>query len=560
MVNIFVEIGIVVIAATLLAILARFLRQPLVVAYIFAGIIIGPIGFGLIKSQEVISLFSELGIVFLLFIVGLQLDIRKLKHVGWQASLVGLGQVVFTGAIGFFIAWQYFSTLVSAYIAVGLALSSTVIVVKLLSDKNEINTLHGRIAIGVLLIQDLVAILAIMLFSSMNSISTTILLSGLYKLITLFAISFVAYIFILPNLFRKIGHSRELILITALSWAFAMTMLAHYLELSTAIGALLAGISLASTPYSIEIVGRVKPLRDFFVTMFFVALGMQVVLEPLQKYFWPIVIFCLFVLIGNPIILYAVMKIFKYKPRTSFLTSISLAQISEFSIVIVALGFGLGHLSSEVVSIIAVIATVTIGLSSYLIIYDNVLYRLFKKIFKIKTDEKLHYLPRKKYGVVLCGYNRIGFSIYQKLKSMRKKVLIVDYNPETIQQLIKKKIPCLYGDVGDLEVIDKMNLKHVKMLISTVPDIYDNMMLIKKLKEANKEALAIVTANQINEALDLYEKGADYVIMPHFLGGEHVSWLVEKYGHNLNRIFKKKIEHIEELKKRQRKGHEHPRH
>jgi len=560
MVNIFVELGIVLIAATLLAIVARFLKQPLIVAYIAAGIAIGPIGLGWIQSQEMIALFSELGIVFLLFIVGLQLDIRKLKNVGWQASLIGLAQVFFTGLIGFLIASYYFSVLVSAYVAIGLTLSSTVVVVKLLSDKNVINTLHGRIAIGVLLIQDLVAILAIMFFSSMDHLSTSLVLGGFYRLLILFTMALVGYVLVLPFLFRKIGHSRELLVITALSWAFGMTIAAHYLEISTAIGALLAGISLSGTHYSLEVIGRVKPLRDFFVTIFFVTLGMQVVLKPLQIYWVPIIVFSLFVLLGNPLILYVVMKVFGYKPRTSFLTSISLAQISEFSIVLVALCFSLGHFGAEIVSIIAVIATLTIGISTYLISFDSQLYRKFKSFFNISSDEKLHYLPKKKYDVVLVGYNRIGYSIYNKLRTLKKKVLIVDYNPETIRELIEQKKPCVYGDASDLEIIDKMNLKRVKMLISTVSDIYDNLMLVKKLKEINPKALAIVTANQIDEALKLYEKGADYVIMPHFLGGEHISFLVEKYKKDFGKLLKKKISHIEELKRRKKIGQEHPRH
>ncbi|MFC1800898.1 cation:proton antiporter [Nanoarchaeota archaeon] len=559
MVSVFLEIGLVIIAATLLAILARFLRQPLLIAYIAAGIVIGPVGLGLIKNQEIIAMFSELGIVFLLFIVGLQLDVKKLKHVGWQASLVGLAQVVFTGLAGFFIASLYFDTLVSAYIAVALTLSSTVVVVKLLTDKNEINTLHGRMAIGVLLIQDLVAIVAIMLFSSVGHFAIDQLLVRIFGILLLFAVALAAYFLILPYLFRVVAKSRELLLITALSWAFGMAALAAYLEISVAIAALLAGVSLASTQYSLEIVGRVKPLRDFFVTAFFVTLGMQVALEPLKKYMLPVIIFCLFVLIGNPIIMYIVMRFFKYKPRTSFLASISLAQISEFSIVIIALGFGLGHLTSEVVSIIAVIATLTIGVSSYLIIYDNWLYRKFKKYFNVSSDEKLHYLPKKRFDVVLVGHNRIGYSIYHKLKNMKRKILTVDYNPEVVKRLIKKKMPCIYGDAGDLEIIDKMNLKHVKMLIATVPDIYDNLLLIKKLKEVNPKGLAIVTANQIDEALKLYQYGADYVIMPHFLGGEHISFMVEKYRKDLGKILKLKLKHIDELKRRQGIGHEHPR-
>ena len=549
------EIGIIIVASTVLALLGRFFKQPSIVAYIFAGIAIGPIGLNLIHNSEIISLFSELGIVFLLFIVGMQLDLRKLKEVGKSAGLVGIGQMLFTTIIGFLIAFWIFPPLQAAYLAVALAFSSTVIVVKLLSDRKELDTLHGRMALGVLVVQDIFAMFAMVIFANLGSFGISALLVAGLKIITLFTIAYASYMFIAPKLLNQVAKNSEHLFLGAISICFVMAGIAYLLGLSMATGAFLAGLTLAASPYTVEMVGRIKSLRDFFVVMFFVTLGLQITIEPLIKYLVPILILSAFVVVGNPLIMGFLMRRMQFSRRTSFLTSISLAQISEFSLILVAIGYSVGHLTQEILSITAIIATITIGISTYFITYNDKMYGFLKKtLFRGKEhrEKDLEYLPRKKYSTILIGHNRLGYTILNKLLELKKDVLVIDYDPEKIRRLIKRKVPCLYGDLGDLDIIEHMNLGEVELVISTVSDFTDNLLLIDQYKRENRKGKVIIAALHPEEALELYKAGADYVIVPHLVGADHVSVLLEEHHEDLKSLLTKKKEHIKKLKRRQR--------
>jgi len=276
MANLFIEIGVVLIVAGVLASIARFLKQPLIIGYMLAGIIIGPIGFGLITDIENIITLSEIGIAFLLFMVGTELDFRKVKNLGMPALLTGLGQIIFTFVAGYFIAAQFgFGQIASLYISLALTLSSTVIVIKMLSDKEQINTLHGRVALGILLVQDIVAIFAIALLS-VETFTLNVVMANFFKGILLFVISLGLGSVVLKSVFRYFAKSQELLFIGAVSWLFLNAILAYALGYSIAIGAFLAGLSMTTVPYNIEIVGKVRSLRDFFAVIFFVSLGMEI--------------------------------------------------------------------------------------------------------------------------------------------------------------------------------------------------------------------------------------------------------------------------------------------
>ncbi len=567
MADLFVDIGIVIIIAAIGAYLAKLLKQPLILAYMVAGIVIGPQFLGLIKDHASIETLSALGIVFLLFIVGLELDVRKLKNVGSVSIIAGIGQIIFTFILGFFIAKAFgFSSLVSYIISAALTFSSTVIVVKLYSDKNEINTLHGRIALGILLIQDLVAVLALVFLQSFSDVNgsdilTTTLITILRGII-LFVIAITAS-YLLKHLFKRIAQSQELLFLASIAWLFLFALIASSLKFSIAIGSFLAGISLAILPYNLEIIGKTRSLRDFFATIFFVSLGMQITFSDIGGLILPAIILSLFVLIGNPLITMIPMSLLGYTSRVSFLTSVSIAQISEFSLILIVLASQLGYVTKEVVSLIALIAVITITLSTYAIIYDDGLYKKLKflKIFDklSKKQKSLKYTPSKDYPTILFGYNRIGYSIVSKLKRMNKGLLIVDYNPDLINKLIAEKRPCIYGDASDPEILSRINFKKARLIVSTVPNKEDNLLLLKKAKSVNKKTIAFLTASQIDEALELYDAGADYVILPHFLGGEYVSVLIEKLGFKPEKIFSHKAKHIKELEARKLIGHEHPR-
>ena len=552
------DIGIILIVATVLAIIARFLRQPIIMGYILAGIVIGPIGLGWVINYDVITTLSEIGIAFLLFIVGLELDVRKLKHLGAVSLIVGLGQVILTFIAGYLLAILLgMPSTYAFYVSIALTLSSTVIIIKLLSDKNEINALHGRIAVGVLLVQDFIAVLILAIMANSGSISTAGIMSNLIIAIGFFAVSIVIGTFFLKYIFKPIAKSTELLFLSAVSWCFAYALVSQWLGFSMAIGAFLAGISLAPLPYHIEIASRIKSLRDFFATIFFVTLGMQIVLTGIKYLVWPIILLSLFVLICNPLIVWFLMSIMGFKARPSFLTGISLAQISEFSLIMMATGYSLGIFPQTLVSMVAIIAVITFTISSYMITYDEKLYRLFKKVMKpfeslsIKGFD-LEYLPEKEldYNIILCGCDRIGQAILESSKKLKKSILVIDFNPELIKQLMKDSIHCIYGDISDVEIMNRLNFKKAELVVSTIPDYGDNVMLTKKAKSINKKTVVIVTAEDVEDALALYKIGADYVILPHMLGGEHISVLLQETAKDLGKLIKSRKHSVAKLKKR----------
>ncbi len=564
--NIFLDIGMIMIIATVLAYFAKLFKQPLIPAYILTGIILGPV-LGLVTNTEVITTLSEIGIAFLLFIVGMEIDIRKLKHVGFVASFGGIIQIVSVCTIAFIISLLLgFVVLESVYVALIIAFSSTMVVIKLLSDKRELDTLHGKIIVGILLMQDIVAIIALSVLAAINEFSFVALSYSILKgvIALLFAVWISKNIF--PSLFTFAAKSQELLFISAVSVSLLYSILFNYLGFSIAIGAFIAGVSLANLPYHIEIIGKIRSLRDFFSVIFFVSLGMELLLSTFNSIVKPLIILLLLVVIVKPLIIMFTTSFFGYKKRTSFLTSMSLAQISEFSLIIVTQGFLLGHISQEIFSLTILLAIVTITLTTYFVKFENVIYFRFSDLLSIfdrltGSESELEYMPRKKRTeIILCGYNRIGYSIVKTLMRLKKNLLVVDFNPEVIKDLIKHKIPSIYGDVGDIEVLERLNFKKVKMAISTVPTKRDNMLLIRAAKKENKKIAVFVTADHIKEALELYDAGADYVVLPHFLGGEHLSLLIEDFTEDISRMIEHKINHIKELKERHTLGHEHPQH
>ena len=566
MANIFFEIGSIMIIATIFAYFAKFLKQPLIPAYILTGVLLGPL-LGIITNAEIINNLSEIGIAFLLFIVGLEIDIRKLKHVGLVASLGGIIQIALTSAIAFAASLALgFFAIEAAYIALIIAFSSTMVVVKLLSDRKEVDTLHGKIIIGILLLQDIVAIIALSVIASMDNFSVGALLYSFFQGIIILMLSFGASKYIIPFIFSFAAKSRELLFISAVSLSFLYSILFSYLGFSIAIGSFIAGISLANLPYNIEIIGRIKPLRDFFSVMFFVSLGMQLIPSTFNSILKPLIALILLTVAGKTVIIMLTTSFFGYKKRTSFLTAISLAQISEFSLILAALGLSLGHLSQEIFSMTVLLAIATIILTTYFIKYEEEIYRnisgalSFLDKISWKNMENEDIPIAKNYEAVLCGYNRIGFSIVKTLKKMKKGILVVDFNPEVARHLSAQNIPSIYGDIGDIEVLERLNFRKAKIVISTVPAKSDNLLLIGFARKQNNKITIFVTASQIQEALDLYDAGADYVVMPHFLGGNYVSVLIEKFDDGLNKLLEHKLQHIKELRERHILGQEHPGH
>src|SRR3989338_1801965 len=452
--NEFIVLSLILIIAVAVSGFMRLLKQPLIIGYIITGVIVSRYIINITDSSVSISTFAEIGVALLLFLVGLNLNPKMVKEVGKVSIITGVGQVVFTSLIGFGIAVYFgFSVITSAYIAVALTFSSTIIIMKILSDKNDLETLYGRIAIGFLIVQDLIAIFILMAISSVSSGAdfTNIALQTVLKGAGLVIFVFLVGVYILPQLTKAVARSQEFLLLFSIAWSLAVASLFLYFKFSIEIGALLAGITLSLSPYRYEISSRMRPLRDFFIVMFFVLIGTQMVFSDISQYIYPIIAFSAFVLIGNPLIVMVLMGLLGYTKKNSFLACLTVAQISEFSLILIALGVKLGHLPLEILSLVTAVGIITIAGTTYFITYGSRIYPYLSSYLSIfeKKGKKIHepaYYQEKAYEILLFGHNRIGYDLLESFKKLKKKFLIVDYNPEIVINLAKEGIDCKYGD------------------------------------------------------------------------------------------------------------------
>jgi len=561
--EVFIQLAVILFTAFIISYIARSLKQPIIIGYIIAGMIIAAfIGFGfdIEASQETITIFSDLGIAFLLFIVGLHLNPKIIKEIGGAALVVGLVQIILTFGLGFVVSLYIlgYGIVGSAYVGIALAFSSTIIIMKLLSDKKNLDSLYGKISIGILIVQDLVAVAVLMFISSLSngttfsSFALRTLLGGGVLIIVLSLFAF----FVIPKLMRGIARSQELLFLFSISWAFVVAALFSYFGFSIEVGALLAGVALSISPYAPEISSKIRPLRDFFLIIFFIILGLNVKVNNLEGVIFSAIILSIIALVFKPFIIMSMMAFSGYTKRNNFLTGTTLAQISEFSLIVLTLGFSLGHISQEILTTITLTGIITITLSTYMIIYSDQFYSKMKRIVSIfeKKSVKKDRKKSRKYDAILFGYNRIGFGILGSLKRIKKSYMVVDYNPDTIANLTKARIPALYGDAFDSEFLDDLPLDKIQLAVSTIPDYETSMLLIEHIRIANPKAIIIVRAKRIRDAIDFYKKGASYVLTPHFLGGEYVSKMiradkVDREGYN-----HEKEKHIRMLKKISKRG------
>jgi len=543
------EIGIMLIIAALFAFIIKLIKQPLIPAYIIAGVLIGPLFLGLIENQELIMSLSEIGIAFLIFSAGLEISFKKLKAVGGAATFGGTLQIALLFATAFFISiWLGFVGKASIYIGLVVAFSSTMVVFKLLSDRRELDSLHGRIIIGILLIQDIAAIVALTILTTDLGLNSILIALGK-------AFGFVVVALILSKvsnpIFRRAAKSQELLLLMAISFLFLFAIGALIAELSLIIGAFFAGVALANSDYKIEIHGKISPIRDFFAVIFFVALGMQLRLISGEFIVLLLVLLGL-VIIFKPLVIMTLTRIFGYKKRTSFFTGNALAQTSEFSLIIVTLGLTLGHISQGLFSALILLTIITMSLTTYYISYERKLFDWFSwplNIFnRLKSrKEDLRYYKKDGKKVIIFGCHKMGSLFLKEFKKTKENILVIDYNPEIIKSLINKKIPCIYGDFINSEVLDNSDILNTEMIISTVPELEDNLLLIKKVRTIHPRMPIFVVANRIDDALELYNAGASYVILPQVIGGQRAFEEIRKIKRKKESLPKLKKEHIKYL-------------
>lgn len=550
--DVFVEISLILVATVLVAGILQLVKQPLIIAYIITGVLLGPYFLNLVDSTETLDIFSSMGISLLLFIIGLSLNPLVIKEVGKISLITGIGQVVFTSAIGFLIAkFLGFNSVAAIYIAVALTFSSTIIIMKLLSDKKELGRLYGKISIGFLLVQDLIASMALIgitSFVGQDNTSAALLQTGT-KIFFIGVAFYLITTLVLPKVMGFFAQSSELLFVTALGWGFGMATIAQFVGLSAEIGALFAGVALATSPYSHEISSKMKPLRDFFIILFFVLLGANMVVEATSAMLVPAAVFSLFILVGNPLIVLILMGVFGYRRETGFKAGLTVAQISEFSLVLVILGNRVGHLTNEVVSLVTIVGIFTITISTYLIMYADQLFAWlspYLKIFERRVIKEKH--PTKlKHPVILFGYQGTGIHLVEVLHQEKRPFLVVDFNPEVIQYLESRHIPCLFGDATSTELLQELINEHTNLVVSTIPKFSTGALIINFCNGVNKKIKTIVASETRDEGLELYDLGADYVIMPHYLSGLRLKDLMK--GDLKKKLLTEKKSHLQYLRK-----------
>lgn len=550
--NVFTEISLLIAFCAGIALIIKLFRQPLIIGYIITGLIVGPSLLGLVKNPETIDVLGTFGVALLLFIVGLGLNPRVIKEVGKISILTGVGQVVFTSAVGYFLLLTLgFNKITSLYVAVAISFSSTIIILKLLSDKKEQKTLYGMISIGFLLVQDIIATIALLLASAAGSGSITLaeFLPLLSKGIAVFIGVLLVARFVIKPMTKFLESSQELLFLFALAWGFGVATVVYEIGFSLEVGALLAGAALASLPYAQEVGSRLRPLRDFFVIVFFIALGTKLNLANVQEILPNAIILSLFVLIGNPIIVMLIMGILGYTKKTSFKTSLAVAQISEFSLILIVLAANNGQVDEKIVSLLMVIAIITIAVSSYMIIYSDQLYNVLERYLRLfeRKKVKTEHHARTSVDAVLFGFKKGGNEYVHAFDQLSKKYVVVDYDPESIDDLDRKSIPYIYGDATDLQLIEEIDFTKVKLVVSVVGEFNTNVFLLKHVHTQNPSIVFICHADSIERAIELYALGASFVVLPSYVGNEKVSTFIKRNGFRKSEFNKYKTKHLSYL-------------
>jgi Kef-type K+ transport system membrane component KefB len=537
----FAEFAALLLISALTGALFVRLRQPVLIAYIVVGVVVGPAVFGLVTAHDQIDLLAQVGVAVLLFAVGLKLDLHHIRHIGPVALATGLGQLSFTIVIGFAIVMALGREWVEAlYVAVALTFSSTIIIVKLLSDKRELDSLHGRIAVGFLIVQDLAVVIAMMAMSALRGAggadgSETALidlaLSLAWRLALAAALMFLLMRWVLPRVVASMARSQELLLVFAIAWGVALAAVGEWAGFSKEAGAFLAGFSLASTPYREAMNARLTGIRDFLLLFFFIDLGARLDFSTLGAEVGPAVLLSLFVLIGNPLIVMAIMGYMGYRKRTGFMAGLTVAQISEFSIVFMAMGITLGHVGASALGLTTLVGVITITLSTYMILYSQPLYeRLTPWLGWFERRQPFRELAAEQQPgdharaeVIVFGLGRYGSRLLRQLRAAGVEAIGVDFDPEAVKTLQALQLPVQFGDGEDPDFLETLPLTQVQWVVTTFPQWDSNRALLHALKSARFEGQVVAAVRDAAHGRALGHAGVRHILNPFEDAADHAA-------------------------------------
>lgn len=532
--SIFYEVTTLLVLTSVLGLLGLVLRQPLIVAFIAVGVLAGPSAFGIARSTDAITLLADLGIALLLFLVGLKLDLHLIRTLGRVALATGLGQVFFTSVVGGLLCLVMgLDPVTSLYVAVALTFSSTIIIVKLLTDKREVDSLHGRIALGFLIVQDLVVVVALGALSALGMGQEV--RDDPAQGFGVMALAAVALILlgvgmwcIAERLLARLVRTPDLLIIFTITWAVLMAALGDFSGLGQEMGGLAAGVAVSASPLREMVAGRLTSVREFLLLFFFIALGSHLDLDVITLQMREGVVLSLFVLVGNPLIVMIIMGWMGYRKRTSFLAGLTVAQISEFSLVFIAMGLTVGHVQAEAVGLVTFVGLVTIAVSTYMIYYSHQLYSVFEPVLGVferrdtrEDVEKLSAVQSGEFDVLIVGLGRYGSSIARRMIDRGLRVLGVDFDPDVIQHLREEGVTAVLGDVSDPDLLDHLPLHGVRCAVCAVPAAVRGLasddprhIFLQAIRTAGFRGTAVVSASYLEDAEKLQRHGAHVILLP----------------------------------------------
>lgn len=456
MTGVFFELAIVMGIVVIISFIMKALRQPLIIGYIVTGIVVGPSLLSFVGAESELEIFASLGVALLLFIVGLGLNPEMIKDVGKVSVITGVAQVIFTSIFGVIIGSLLgFSLIASLYLAIAFSFSSTIIILRLLYEKEDQESLYGRIAIGFLLVQDLIAMLIFVFLSGVDTaMSQGLIITIGWIAIKVLIIGFILYLtwkFLIPLVDRHVADNRQMLFIFAIALCFAMASIFQALGFSLELGALVAGVLLSSSPFQRDLAARIQPLRDFFLVIFFIFLGTNIVLASVMEHFVAIIIFSAFILIGNPLIVLTIMTRIGHTRKTAFFAGLTVAQISEFSLIMIGIGISVGHIPESLLALSTSVGLITIALSSYLITYNEQIYTKLEPFLRLLTPyaadhDNVKEIAKQSYDVILFGGHRTGGGIIEALIDRKTSFIVIDHDPRLVSRLREKNVPVLFGE------------------------------------------------------------------------------------------------------------------
>ncbi len=557
------DFGVLLLIIVGVSFLVKLIKQPIIVGYVLSGLLFSYILGSQIGSGELIIVMSELGITFLLFLMGLEFDLGSLRYLGKDIILSIIPQSVIFFLLPFILSGFFgFTFIERIYLSLLFMFSSTLLVAKWLEDTKETTTLHGKLILGTLILQDVLAILALTLLAVSREASKVELITSPLKGIVLIIIAFILAKYILNRILKFSSRYPELLFIMSLGVCFLFVTIAPYFGYSTTIGAFIGGITLANTIYKNEVSGRLRPLIVFFNMLFFVGLGFQMNLNLGLDHIILIGLLLLMTLLIKPLVIYCTLRLRNYDIKTSFITGLHLAQLSEFGIIIIAGGTITGTLDPDIGSIAIILVILTMIISSYFIKYDDRIFkfcepylrRVDRKAFSVKEVRPPTLDPG--YNMLFFGYYDLGSDLYNRIKEMGKKIMVIENDPENIGMLKREGIPHIYNSVNNPDFFENLNLQNIELAVSSLASVDDNKSIIHTIKKANPNSVVIVTAKNLKESLELYNHHADYVLYPSYLNHRHVSVLLEDYTTDIKRVLAKKIEDVAKFKQIEQKRRE----